>query len=108
VESLSLLFFGAAAMVTGSLIFRFIKFGGLKGAMFGAPIERTIGEALGSSGRMTKSTVRVHILGSRPERAVGLEFVAKTIASYQMVPVALSEDEARKLISLLQSAIDGL
>jgi hypothetical protein len=106
-DILSLLFFAVVAMVVGSLIFRFVKFGGFKAAMFGAPIERTIGEVLGSSGRMTKITVRVHILGGRPERAVGLELVARTIASYQMVPVALSEDEARDLLRLLQSATTG-
>lgn len=50
--------------------------------------------------------VKVHRLGgSSPERAIGLEFVAKSLASYQMLPVTLSRAEAQKLSKLLQTAL---
>jgi len=101
----NLIFLGALGATAAYFAFRFIKFGGFKAAMFGARIERTVGEAEGSDGSIMKTLVRVHVLDGSPEKAVGLEFVAKSFASYQMVPIALSESEARGLIRYLQSAV---
>ena len=36
---------------------------------------------------------------------MGLEFVAKSFVSYQMLPLALSESEARNLIRFLENAV---
>jgi hypothetical protein len=44
-------------------------------------------------------------LGSPPTKSVGLEFVAKSVASYHMVPISLSLADAKKLIDLLQVAV---
>ena len=98
-------FFGMLAFVVGTFVFKMVKYGGFKAAMFGAPIERTLGEVEGSGSRMITVTVRVHALGGHVAgKDIGLEFVAKSFASYQMMPVALSAAEARKLASLLQNA----
>jgi hypothetical protein len=52
--------------------------------------------------------VKVHTLGGdSTEKAIGLEFVAKSIASYEMMPVTLSVAEAKKLATLLQAATSG-
>jgi hypothetical protein len=90
--------------VGGLMLFRVLKFGGFKAAMFGAPIQTTVGEVAGSGPRMMTLTVKVHRLGGGTERSVGLELVAKSFASYQMMPVSLSSAEARKLAQLLQAA----
>lgn len=55
-----------------------------------------------------KLAVKVHRLsGGSSEKAIDLEFVAKSFASYQMLPVTLSAAEARKLSQLLQTALTG-
>jgi hypothetical protein len=47
----------------------------------------------------------VHVLeGGSPERSVGLEIVAKTILSYQSLPIPLSREEARSLATMLEQA----
>ena len=101
----SLIFLVFFAAIAGYLVLRFVKSGGVKAAMFGARIERTVGEAAGSGGRIIKSKVRVHVLDGGPDKAVGLEFMAKSFASYQMLPLALSESEARNLIRILENAV---
>ncbi len=100
------IFFGVFVLIVVSFITKIVKNGGLKGALFGAPIKRTVGEVAATSpSRMMSVTVRVHNLGGNlPEKAIGLEFVAKSFASYQMMPVSMSKVEARKLIMLLESA----
>jgi hypothetical protein len=104
-ETFSILFVAAFALIVGSFVFKFLKFGGIRAAMFGAPIERTIGEARASTGRIVKAVVKVHVLNGGPDKAVGLEFVAKSFASYQMLSVALAESEARNLIRFLENAV---
>ena len=99
------LILGSFVLVLGSFIFKIVKKGGFKTAVFGSPIERTVGEVAATSpSRMKSIVVRVHVLGGHsPDKAVGLEFVD----SYQMMPVSLSKVESRKLIMLLESATNG-
>jgi len=104
-DTFSILFVAVCALIVGLFVFKFSKFGGIKAAMFGASIERTIGEARATSGPIVKASVKVHVLDGGPDRAVGLEFVSKSFASYQMRPVTLSESEARNLIRFLENAI---
>jgi hypothetical protein len=89
------------------LVFRFLKFGGLRGAMFGSGVQQTVGEVTGSGGSFASRVLKVHVLNDPPERAIGLEIVAKTFASYQMMPITLSLSEARNLLRLLQVATGG-
>jgi hypothetical protein len=107
-KTIDSLFWIIFAGIAAYFVFRMIRYGGFKAAMFGANIERTAGEVIGLSHPPVSSVLKVHILGGAdPEKAVGLEFVAKSIASYQMLPLTLSSNECRKLISLLQSATQG-
>jgi hypothetical protein len=102
------LFFAVFAAVAGSFIVKIVRHGGFRAALFGAPLERTVGEVRGGGTRFMNIAVRVHVLGGgEAEKAVGLELVAKSFASYQMTPVTLSAAEARKLALLLQSATAG-
>jgi hypothetical protein len=102
------LFVAFFVFMVGSFLVKMYKNGGFKGAMFGAPIVNTVGEVSGTGSKIMGITVRVHVLGGdSPDRSVGLEFVAKSVASYQMMPVSLSAIEAKKLIGLLESATKG-
>lgn len=92
--------------IIGYFIFRMARYGGFKAAMFGAKIEKTLGEVEGQRQTLMSLRLKVHLLeGSPSEKTVGLELVAKSVASYQMMPITLSAAEAKKLVSLLQSAI---
>jgi len=104
-DTFTILFVALFALIVGSFALKFLRFGGIKAAMFGASIERTTGEARASTGRIVKAVVKVHVLNGGPDKAVGLEFVAKSFASYQMLSVALAESEARNLIRFLENAV---
>ena len=101
----SIIFFAIFTIIVGCFAYRILKYGGFKAAMFGGSIERTLGEVRGS-GRVGNVKLRVHALsGGGEDRAVGIELVATTIASYQMLPITLSAQGAQGLIGLLQEAI---
>jgi hypothetical protein len=86
--------FGAIVIFTVVRMFRF----GFKGSMFGARILRTVGEVKAAGKSIGSMTIRVHLLDSTsPDRAIGVELVAKTPLSYQMLPISLSKDGARNL-----------
>lgn len=88
-------------------IYRMIKHGGFKAAMFGAGIKNTLGQVSGSGPKLINSSLRVHALDKSPERAVGIEFISKSIGSYQMTPITLSATEARKLAEFIGKAINS-
>jgi hypothetical protein len=101
-------FFAVFALIAGSFIFKIFKYGGLKGAMFGAPIAHTVGQVEGGGVKFMSIALKVHTLGGNlPENAIGLELVAKSIGSYQTMGITLSVSEAKKLVLLLQSATSG-
>ena len=94
------------AIVMGSLIFKIIKHGGFKAAMFGAKIRGTVGEVIGSGPGSMKLSLKVHELDADgSDRVVGLELVAKSIGSYQAMPITLGVSEARKLAELIDNII---
>jgi hypothetical protein len=100
------LFWVAFAGVALFLVFRAVRYGGLKAAMFGAKIERTIGEVVGERRGGMRAEIKVHALAGSPgQHSIGIEFVAKGPLSYQMLPITLSLSEARNLAQLLQRAV---
>jgi hypothetical protein len=100
-------FFGLAA---ASIIFKVIKNGGLKGAMFGAPVVEQTAE-LGLSRRgMTSAKLKVHVLDPHDAGAgphVGVEVITSTIGSWEMKPISLTRAEARQLAEELLRAADA-
>ena len=86
--------------------YRVIRYKGLRGALFGAEIRRTVGEV--EAGRIgpNRTVLRVHKLGSDNPSAknVGLEIISKGIAGYTTTPVALSHADTATFIALLQQA----
>jgi hypothetical protein len=101
----TVLFLAAFAMVAGYFAYRVLKHGGFKAAMFGASIEQTIGEIAGERQGPVGMGLKVHALRREgAERLVGIEIIAKSATSYQMMPITLSADQAQQLASLLQAA----
>ena len=99
------LFYVAVAAVVGVFGYRMLRHGGFKAAMFGARIEHTVGEVPGERQGGTSVALKVHALRrENSERLIGIEFVAKSFASYQMMPITLSVAQAQQLASLLQNA----
>lgn len=89
-------------------VYRIFKHKGFKGAMFGAHILNTLGEVNGKSQGPMSILLKVHSLGSDTphEILVGIEVIAKSFASWQMMPVTLTASETQQLVSLLQRAIN--
>ena len=89
------------------MIYGVIRYKGFRGAMFRSELRNTIGEVEGTNSGLVKSKVRVHVLDSKNtlDKNIGLEFIATSFASYQMMPISLSRSQAVNLISYLQQAI---
>ena len=104
-----ILFWVFFATITLFILFRVVKFRGFKAALFGASIQRTVGQVNGPGNSFSPSTtLKIHILsGGQPDRTVGIELVAKSCTGYQIIPVTLSLLEAEKLIDLLEQATSG-
>jgi hypothetical protein len=100
------LFFVVVAAIVAYFGYRMVRHGGFKAAMFGARIDRTVGEVGGENQGPVGVTLKVHVLRREPtEKLVGVEFVAKSFASYQMMPITLSTSQAQQLASLLNEAV---
>ena len=92
----------------GSIIYKAVKHGGFHAGMFGAPILRTIGEVKATELRIMHLVLKVHKLDSdSSSNSVGLEFVNKSFFQFQIIPLALSVTETKKLIQLLETAVKG-
>ncbi len=100
------IFYTVFALILLSFVYRLVKNRGLRGAMFGAPVARTLGEIdLGSRG-MIRTRVKVHRLESRDATSpeIGIEFLASTIGSFSMTPLSLTRQQAAALAALLSDA----
>jgi hypothetical protein len=97
------LFFAAFVITFG---YRFIRYGGISGAVFGARVINEVGEIELKKQGLISLVVRVKTLGAndKNERGVGLQLVGKSFASYDNMSFALSVDEAKQLASLLERA----
>jgi len=86
--------------VLGSILWRVVRHGGLRGGLYGAPVGRTLAEMPLRKRGVGKQTIRVQLL--RPQEPsegphVGLELEFRSFASWSLRPVALTREEARKL-----------
>jgi hypothetical protein len=62
------------------------RFGGLKDANFGAPIQRTVGEVNAEKEGPVGVALKVHILRLEPsEELIGMALTATSFASYQWI-----------------------
>jgi len=92
--------------LAGYFLVRILRYGGLKAALFGAPIEHTIGEVEGHGLKHMRIILRVHKLStSDRDKAVALEIAVKGFLSYNITPVTLSVPQAQNLANLLNRTI---
>lgn len=82
--------------------FNIIRRGGLKGAFFDATITRTVGVVEAAGVKLVTQRIKVRTLGRNNESLIGIEVVSKAIGSYELRPVALSKDQAQRLVTLLR------
>ncbi len=78
-----------------------------KSQMFGGKVCRTIGSVTGQGRGPVKTEIKVHIIEdnkSSTGKSIGLELIAKSTLSYQMLPITLSEQETKDLINLLNES----
>ena len=92
------------ALAAGYFVFKIIRRGGFKAAIFNAEIGRTVGEVQPLGFLLGGQRIKVHLLRKEGQGLVGLEVVSKTVGSYNMVPVTLTPETARALANLLQEA----
>lgn len=89
-------------------ILNIVRRDGFKGAMFNAKVARTVGEVQGLGPSLVRTKIKIHLLERNAEKFVGLEFVATSIMSYEMMPVTLEVNEARNLIAALEQTIEKI
>jgi len=100
-------FFVVFGLFAASLLFKVIKHGGLRGAMFGAPVGRMISEMQLEKRGMVKTKLKIHLLDPREPAFgphVGVEVIQSTFGSWEMKPITLSREEAQQLADHLMVA----
>ena len=95
------IFYAVFIGVAAYLVFRIVKYGGLRGAMYGSAISRTIGEI--ETGRFggANQTLRVHRLEN--DRVV-LELASRSFGSANVQGVPMEAEHIDALIKLLNEA----
>jgi hypothetical protein len=94
--------------VLGYFAWRYFKHGSLTGALLGGRIRRTVGEVKISSSMFSSSILRVGVLeaGDAIEPQVALTLVSKAALGASMVPIKLTNAQARELMALLKQATE--
>jgi hypothetical protein len=103
---LEYVFFALFVLALLYFLTQVIKNRGLRGAMFGAPVVRTIGELdLGRRG-MVHARLKVHRLETRDTMSpeIGVEVLSTTVGSIGAMPLPLTRAQALTLSTLLSQA----
>lgn len=103
-EILVFILIGGAASY---FLYSVIRHGGLKGAIFGAKISSSMGEVSGYKRGLVSQKLKVHLLETNDPAAprVGIEITSSGPGSWNTVPIRLSDDGVRELISLLEQSL---
>ena len=105
-EKLPLLVAAVVLAIAGFFILKVIKNRGIKGALFGAPIERTLGEIPVQGLKFMRVVLRVHRLkASDPAKTVAIEITASKIRLWREEFAELQHD-ARHHVRYPGSATD--
>lgn len=97
------MFFALGIAVVAYMLFKLIKYGTFKNALFGARITKTFGAVTGKKLGVT-NVIKIHALDEDGNGEIGLEIVSKSFGSWQMQPVNISKEDARKLSQYLEAA----
>lgn len=87
-----------------------IKHGSIRSGIFGGRSVKNIGEVSSQNkmnGIMLTTKLRVNHLEGRNGRSIGIEAVAKTMLSYQLLPVIFNLEQTKELIALLNKTVES-
>jgi hypothetical protein len=98
------LFFVVFAGVAGFFLFRFIKYGGLRGALYGSRIARTLDEIDLGRAAGTTTTLRVHLLENGN---VVVEHSSRALLGASIQGFPMNRENANRLVSLLKEATNA-
>jgi hypothetical protein len=92
------------AALAAFLVYRFFKFRGLRGMLYGSPVARTTGEIELAQAAGDVTILRVHVL---EDGRVVIEYSTREALGAGVGGMPLSATEADRLIALLQQARAG-
>jgi hypothetical protein len=84
-----------------------VKYGSLRGVLFGARVGGKTGEVICTQTRWHTSKLVVYDLIGRPGKDLGIELKIVNAGGNSMMLTAMSSEEARRLVAILRSAISG-
>ena len=95
-----------APITVGIFAYQVWKKGGLKAALLGGRIGRTVGTLDLGRSRPVTTTLKVHSLESAGpgKPTVGIELVFRSAFSYHMTPISLTSEQAYTLGEFLSQA----
>src|SRR5262245_23443249 len=99
--------FGVIGLFAVRTLFLVIKNKGFRGALFGAPLRSLVSEMDLEKRGLQKTKLKVHILDPHDAASgphVGIEVTYTGIASWQVLPIALTRVEAQQLADQLSAA----
>jgi len=107
--SFEVVFFIVFGAIASYFLYSVIRHGGLRGAIFGAKISSSIGEVSGYKRGLVSQKLKVHLLETDDHAAprVGIELTSSAPGSWNTVPIRLSDDGVRELISLLEQSLES-
>lgn len=89
------------AAVAGFFLYRFFKYGGLRGALYGSAVARTVGEVKLERASGATTTLRVHVLENG---RIILEVSSRAMLAAALHGYPMTTDNTDRLIALLQQA----
>lgn len=95
------LFFVVFAGFAAYFVYRYVKYGGFRGALYGSAIARTVGEVELQGSSSTATTLRVHRL---EDGRIILEVSSRATMAASLHGYPMSVGNAGDLIELLQQA----
>jgi len=80
-----------------------------KGRLLGGKIVRTIDTEIKQSKGIARTTIRAHVIDRKKsvENSISIELNQHAFLAWSMMPINLSKEEAKTLVSMLQEAING-
>lgn len=91
------------------MIFRIVKFGGFRGALYGAKVLEHIGELEGEKVSFIRSRLNIHLLLNKRlnQRELGCEIVKSSMLSWRAYHLRVAGEEARIFYELVGNRIQG-
>lgn len=98
------LFFVVFAGFAGYFVYRYVKYGGFRGALYGSAIARTVGEVQLQGSSSSTTTLRVHLL---EDGRIILEVSSRATMAATLNGYSMTVSNAGELAELLQQARTG-